>query len=98
MHAVEIFISKFSLQFQIVSNTVTMHALEIFISKFSLHVQIVSNSVRMHTVRDIVLIFFSAVPNRFKYRHNAIYGDIVFMFSLQFPIVSNSVRMLSLEK
>jgi len=37
---------------------------------------------------------FSAFPNRFKYRQNACFRDIVFnKNSLQLQIVSNSVRM-----
>ena len=41
---------------------------------------------------------FSAVPNRFKCRHNACFRDIIFTHkSLQFQIVSNSVRMHALE-
>ena len=39
--------------------------------------QIVSNTVRMH-VSEILFSFVSAVPNRFKYRHNACFRDIVF--------------------
>ena len=53
--------------------------------------QIVSNTVRMH-VSEILFSFVSAVPNRFKYRHNACFRDIFFIFFLQFQIVSNIGR------
>ena len=53
--------------------------------------QIVSNTVRMHA-SEILFSFVSAVPNRFKYRHNACFRDIVFIFFLQFQIVSNIGR------
>ena len=43
--------------------------------------------------------FFSAVPNRLKYRQNACFRDIVFFFfSLQFQIVLNTVRIHALER
>ena len=50
-----------------------MHHLPSLFSKVSLQFRIVSNTVRMHGSE----IFFSAVPNRFKYRHNACFRDIV---------------------
>ena len=44
--------------------------------------------------RDIVFIFFSAVPTRFKYRQNACDRDHVFKM---FYAVPNTVRMHALE-
>ena len=47
----------FSLQFQIISNTVRMHVLETLFSKFSLQFQIVSNSTRMYALETLLSFF-----------------------------------------
>ena len=48
-------------------------------SIWSLQFQIVSNTVREVTIyRFLFLLFFSAVPNRFKYRQNAPFSVLVF--------------------
>ena len=48
-------------------------------------------------LQGIVFNIFSAVPNRFKYRPNACFIDIVLIFSLQFQNVLNTVRIHALE-
>jgi len=58
-----------------------MHALDTLFPSISLLFQIVSNTVRTHAL-DTMFSFFSAVPNRFKYRQNARFRDIVFIFLL----------------
>ena len=92
MHALETLFSPISLQFQFVSNTIRMHALKTLFLKISLNFQIVSNNVRMHAFK-----LFSAVPNRFKYRHNACFRDIVFNFFSAVQLVSNTVWTHALE-
>ena len=73
MHNLPSLIS-FSLQFQIVSNTVRIYALETLFSKGFLRFRIVSNTVTMHALetsfscaclKDIVFKNKSAVTNRF---------------------------------
>ena len=59
------------LQFQIVSDIIRMHAIE---TLFSLQFQLVSDTTRS----DIVFIFFSAVPNRFKYLQSAYFKALKF--------------------
>ena len=90
MLALETLFSFFSLQFQIISNTVRMHALETLFSKFSLQFQIVSNSTRMYAL-ETLFNFFSVVPNRFKYRQNAFFKHIVFIF---FKSISLNILLL----
>ena len=79
------YIDCFSLQFQIVSNTVRMHAWETLFSKSFLQLQIPSEIC----LRDIVFKMFSAVPNHFKYRHSACFRDIVFKM---FPAVPHRFK------
>ena len=45
----------------------------------------------------IVFIYFSTVPNCFRYHQNACFRDIVFIFSLQFQIVSYTFRAHALK-
>ena len=72
----------FSLQFPIVLTTDRMHALEtLFI--FSLQFRIVLTTDSMHAL-ETLFSFFSAVPNRFKYRQNACFRDIVFILLCSF--------------
>ena len=53
MHALETLFSIFSLQFQIISNTVIMHALETLFSIFSLPFQTVSNTTILHNLETL---------------------------------------------
>jgi len=81
-----------SLQFQIVSNTVRMHHLPSlfhFILCSSKLFQIPSEC----TIYRPCFIFFSAVPNCFKYHQNAPFTVLVSFYSLQFQIVLNTTRM-----
>ena len=57
--------SFYSLQFQIVSITVTMHALETMIPPISLQFQIVSNYIRIHALETLSSFFlqFKIVSN-----------------------------------
>jgi len=48
-------------------------------------------------VRGIVLKKISAVPNRFTYRQNAYFRDIVFKLFCEFQIVSNIVKLHALD-
>ena len=46
--------------------------------------------LRNKCLRDIIFIYFPAVPNRFKYRHNACFRDIY--FKTNFSAISNSLK------
>ena len=84
----------FSAGQNIVYNSGRMHHLYALLSKISLQYKKIAskcNTVLILTFpgevglqntcfRYIVFNFFSAVPNRFKYRHNACFRDIVFIF------------------
>mgnify|MGYP007091752787 CR=1 FL=1 len=92
-HALETLFSKFSLQFQIISNTVTMLALEtinVFIFLWS------SESFQIVSERMLYRHCFQGFLSSFKYRLNACFRDIV-LFFLQFEIVSNTVKMHDLK-
>ena len=82
----------FSLQFHIVSNTIRMHHLPSLFSFF------LCNSISFKIPSECTIYrpcfhFFSASPYRFKYRKNAPFTVLVYIFFLQFHIVSNTVRM-----
>ena len=49
------------------------------------------------TIYRLCLFFLSAVPNRFKYRHNACFRDIDFKMFFEVTIVSNTVRVHALS-
>ena len=71
----------FVLQSQIISNTAIIHCFQLFFTVHALD----------------VFIYFSAVPNRFKYLQSACFKDIVFkMFSVVRNRL-NTVRMHALE-
>ena len=46
--------------------------------------------LRNKCLRDIIFIYLPAVPNRFKYRHNACFRDIY--FKTNFSAISNSLK------
>ena len=45
----------------------------------------VSYTVRMHHLPSLFSILFSAVPNRFKYRHNACFRYVAFIYFFAVP-------------
>ena len=53
--------------------------------KWSMQSQIVSNTARNHNLPSSFSLFFSVVPNRFKYRQNATFTVLVFKFSRRLP-------------
>ena len=82
-----------SLQFQIVSDTNIMHALVLGSSKFCL------DTSRAHVLKTLFSKCSLQFHNRFKYRQNAFFRDIVFkMFTEVIRIVSNSVRLHALPR
>ena len=91
MHALENRFRKFSLQFQIVSNTFRAHALKTLISKGSLRFQIVLNTVTMRALDVHCFQLFLCSSKLFQYHQNACFKDIVFMF---FSEVSNCFKYL----
>jgi len=77
-----------SLQFQIISNPVTIHALVTLLSSIShlsecmLYLHCFDLFLRRQNTcfRDIVFKTFSAVPNHFKSRHNTCFSYIAFIY------------------
>ena len=80
----------------IVSISVRIHHLSSLLSTFFSAVPTSRTSFQIaleFTIYRPCFHYFSAVPNRFKYRQNAPFIVLVFIISLQFQIVSKTVRM-----
>ena len=77
----------FSLQFQIIANTVKMHDLD---TSFLLFFLCSSKQCQNACIRNILFNVFSAVPNRFKYVRMYALKTSFSKKCLQFQVVSNT--------